>query len=308
LSNHYFSVVLQAMVELKHLRLVKEIVEKGGITKASDSLFLTQSAVSHQLKEIEFQLGCQLFLRRNKQLHLTAIGEKVYQLALEVLPKVEACLFEVNQVIKGYEGTIRIAAECYTGYHWLPSLIRGFSSSFPKVTIQLLVEATKNPIGHLKTGNLDLAIISGPMETEDIHSELLFEDELVLLSNKDHWWANKAFLEPQDFKEQHLFIHSLPLESVIVIRDFLSPAQITPESVTPLPLTEAAIELVKSGFGVMTLPSWTADKYLDDHYLITHRLGPNGLFRKHYACYMKTDSFAPVLKELTILLHQTINK
>ena len=66
-------------MEIRHLKLVKAIVEEGSITKAIDKLHLTQSALSHQLKEAEYQLGAKIFLRQNKKLILTKTGEKIIQ-------------------------------------------------------------------------------------------------------------------------------------------------------------------------------------------------------------------------------------
>ena len=74
-------------MEIRHLRLIKAIVEEGSITKAIDKLHLTQSALSHQLKEAEYQLGTKIFLRTNKKLILTKAGEKLYAIANEILDK-----------------------------------------------------------------------------------------------------------------------------------------------------------------------------------------------------------------------------
>ncbi len=74
-------------MEIRHLRLIKAIVEEGSITKAIDKLHVTQSALSHQLKEAELQLGTRIFLRQNKKLILTKAGEKLYETANEIIDK-----------------------------------------------------------------------------------------------------------------------------------------------------------------------------------------------------------------------------
>jgi len=76
-------------MDVKHLRLVKNIVELGSMAKSKDKLCLTQSALSYQLKEAETQAGIDLFVRSNKKLILTAAGEIVYKTALEVLAKMD---------------------------------------------------------------------------------------------------------------------------------------------------------------------------------------------------------------------------
>jgi LysR family transcriptional regulator, regulator for metE and metH len=86
-------------MEIRHLRLIKAIVEEGSITKAMATLHLTQSALSHQLKEAEYQLGAKIFLRTNKKLILTQVGEKLYQTANEVLEKLSNTEREIKQLI-----------------------------------------------------------------------------------------------------------------------------------------------------------------------------------------------------------------
>src|SRR6187551_789567 len=107
-------------MEIRHLRLIKAIVEEGSITKAIDKLHLTQSALSHQLKEAEYQLGTAIFLRTNKKLVLTKAGEKIYDLATEILNKLTETENQIKQMVYGEHGEIRISTECFSSYHWLP--------------------------------------------------------------------------------------------------------------------------------------------------------------------------------------------
>src|SRR6187431_553153 len=108
-------------MEIRHLRLIKAIVEEGGITKAIDKLHLTQSALSHQLKEAELQLGTRIFLRQNKKLILTKAGEKLYETATEIIDKLTETEKQIKSLVFGEAGEIRISTECYSSYHWLPA-------------------------------------------------------------------------------------------------------------------------------------------------------------------------------------------
>src|SRR5258705_1340158 len=122
-------------MEIRHLRLIKAIVEEGSITKAIDKLHLTQSALSHQLKEAEYQLGTKIFLRQNKKLVLTKAGERLYATANEVLDKLSDTEREIKQMIFGEIGEIRISTECYSSYHWLPSVLKQFQSLYPNIEL-----------------------------------------------------------------------------------------------------------------------------------------------------------------------------
>ena len=85
-------------MDIKHLKLVKTVEEEGSLTKAGDKLFLSQSALSHQLKEMETQLGASVFHRLNKKLVLTSVGKIVLQSAHKVLQELEKAKIEVNRL------------------------------------------------------------------------------------------------------------------------------------------------------------------------------------------------------------------
>src|SRR5258708_35890032 len=126
-------------MEIRHLRLIKAIVEEGSITKAIGKLHLTQSALSHQLKEAEYQLGTKIFLRTKRKLVLTTAGEKLYQTANEILNKLSDTEREIKKLIFGETGEIRISTECYSSYHWLPSVMKQFQLLYPNIELKIVM-------------------------------------------------------------------------------------------------------------------------------------------------------------------------
>lgn len=273
-------------MEIRHLRLIKAVVEEGGITKASDVLFLSQSALSYQLKEAEVQLGTKIFYRRNKKLILTPVGKRWYDAANQILNQLEKTESETKRMINGEHGTIRISTECYTNYHWLPAVLKKFELEFPKVDIEIVFEATLKPIEKLKEGGLDLAITSNPEKAAQIEYVKLFTDELLAVVSRHHPWAGRDYVVSEDFKEAVLIIHSLPLETVSLFREQLIPKGINPKKLIVLPLTEASMELVKAGMGILVLANWALKPYLNDGISVV-RINPEGFFRQQYIARIK---------------------
>ena len=198
-------------MEIRHLKLIKAIVEEGSITKAIDKLNLTQSALSHQLKEAEYKLGTQIFLRQSKKLILSKAGEKLYVTANEILEKLLDTEQEIKQMIFGEYGTIRISTECYSSYHWLPSVLRQFNLLYPNVELQIVMEATHYPLQKLQENVIDIAITSDPIKDSNINYLELFQDEMLMIVSANHSWADKKYVIAEDFINEHLLIHSLPL-------------------------------------------------------------------------------------------------
>lgn len=274
-------------MEIRHLKLVKAIVEEGTITRAIDKLHLTQSALSHQLKEAEQQLGTKIFLRINKKMVLTKAGEKVYELAQEILDKLSHTELSIRQMLQGEVGEIRISTECYTSYFWLPGLMQQFQLLYPKVELKIVMEATHNPLQKLLSGELDVAITSDPIKNSNIRYDEIFEDEMLAVVPPHHSWAKKKYLKPEDFVDQNLIIHSLPMETVTIHQFFLAPAKVSPKKVTVLPLTEAAVEMVKADMGIMVMARWALQPYLKSGLLSTVKIGRLGLKRKNYLATLK---------------------
>src|SRR6266496_3336956 len=118
-------------IEIRHLRLVSAVADLGSLTKAGDRLHLTQSALSHQLRDIESRLGAALFLRVGKRLVLTPAGERLLASARDVLDRLDRTEGEIRQMADDRAGLIRLSTECYTCYHWLPPLLAKFRPAFP---------------------------------------------------------------------------------------------------------------------------------------------------------------------------------
>ena len=129
-------------LDIRHLRLVTAIVDEGGITRAGNRLHLTQSALSHQLREAEENLGVRLFDRLRKKMVLTPAGERLLRSARTVLGELHQAEEEIRRTGEGCRGILRISTECYTNYHWLPARLKLFYRKFPGVEVEVVVEAT----------------------------------------------------------------------------------------------------------------------------------------------------------------------
>src|SRR3954471_11983048 len=146
-------------LEVRDLRLVVAIADFGSLTRAGNQLHLTQSALSHQLTDLESQLGVRLFERCGKRMEPTAAGERLIARARVALQQLREMEHEVKQVASGREAVVRVATECYTCYHWLPPVVKAFGERFLKVEIQLVPGATNRPIRALLAGKIDLCIV-----------------------------------------------------------------------------------------------------------------------------------------------------
>lgn len=293
-------------MEIRHLKLIKTIIEEGSIAKAIDKLHLTQPALSHQLKEAELQVGAQLFNRVNRKLVVTEAGKKVYGMASKVLQELENTQKEIKGLMQGETGSIMLSTECYTTYHWLPSVLKRFNGLYPNVDIKINFEATHYPIPKLLEGVLDMAITSDPIPNDNVEYIEIFQDEMVGVVPEGHFWADKKYVSAQDFASENLIIHSEPMETVSVWQYVLKPENVKPKKITVLPLTEASIEMVKADLGVMVMASWALRPYLAWGNLKTVKITKKGLHRTHYIALLKNREIPSTYQHFIEFIKQEI--
>lgn len=289
-------------LEIRHLKLIDAISSQGGMTKASKYLHLTQSALSHQLKEIEERLGTPLFLRLKRKMILTEAGEKLLLSAQKVLEELQLTEENLRRFAKGQQGILRISTQCNTCYHWLPSMLTLFHKKFPDVEVEIVVDATSHPIEALLEGRLDIAIAYTKPEDKSLFYFPLFEDELLAVVSPNHPLSSKPYIKPEDFSEYPIIVYSIPLEENMIFQKILNPAEITPKRIYKVMLTEAIIEMVKAGIGIGVLARWAVAPQLKSRELRGLRLTRKGVHRNWNAVTLKNTQAPKYLLEFEKLL------
>jgi LysR family transcriptional regulator, regulator for metE and metH len=249
------------ILETRHLRLVEAVAEHGNLTKAGSRLHLTQSALSHQLLDLEGRLRVPLFHRLGKRMVPTAAGQRLLETANQALPLLRSTEEELIRLGAGHTALLRLSTRCYTCYHWLPAVLSPFSERFPWVEVQIVAEATHQPVDALLAGRIDLAIVDGGDEDDRLEYYPLFHDELVVIMRPEHRLASRPYVAAEDFAEEHLIVYAPRSEST-VFRQVLMPAGVTPRRMSEIQLTEAIIEMVKAGIGISVLARWAVLPHL----------------------------------------------
>lgn len=288
-------------LEVRHLRLVTAIAEEGGVTKAAGHLHLTQSALSHQLRDIEGRLGTRLFLRLGRRMVPTPAGERLLASARPLLDEILRVEDDIGRLASDREGVIRLATECYTCYHWIPGILRDFRKLRPRVDIEILTADTRHPVEALLAGRIDLAIASTPISDRRVSVRPLFDDEMVAAFPPDHPLAARAYVAARDFRDQNVILYCPPGESTF-FEKVLVPAGVVPKQVTQIQLTEAIVEMVKAGLGVAVLARWAIAPQLAAGELIAVPVAGKALRRRWFAASRRDGSAPPYLADFVDLL------
>ena len=274
-------------MELKYFRLIKTIVEEGSMANATQRLFLTQSALSHQLRDLEERLGFKVFHRTRNQWELTQEGNELYKLANTLFSSIDDGFAAIKHIKEGSKGTIKLSAECQSFFHSIPSFIQKMGLLYPEIDIDVTLGATHQTISQVASNEIDIAIVTSKPASEALESIKVFEDEIFAVMHKEHQLHSLEYLEASHFSEIHLLINSFPIEGVAVYDQFLKPHNIHPKKITAIPFTEITLSMITANMGIMCAPKWQLRSFKLSKELLFKRIGKNGLKRNHYLVVKK---------------------
>lgn len=292
---------MASALELRHLETLLALSECGSLSKAAARLFLTQSALSHQLKTLESHYGAALVEKNTRPLRFTAIGQRLLTLARVVLPQVAEAGRDVARLAQGHAGPLRVAVQCHNCFDWLMPAMDAYRSLWPEVELDIISGFVVDPLPLLARSEAELAVIHDPQgPREDVVFSPLFRYESVALMSPRHPLAAKPHLEAQDFAKETLITYPVPDEMLDVMKHLLIPAHVNPKRRTA-ELTVAILQLVASGRGIAALPSWTVGNYIERGYVVSRPIGPEGLRCELYAATTAAGAEASYIKEFIAL-------
>src|SRR5882724_9809827 len=288
-------------LEVRHLKLLVTVAEEGSVTEAGKRLHLTQSALSHQLRDAEEKLGTALFLRLGRKMVLTPAGERLIACARRVLDELSNTEVQIEGLNGGARGEIRLSTECYTCYHWLPPVLQKFHTKFSKVEVNIVASATSDPAAALLEGKLDVAIISCSPRNKSLRATPMFEDELVLVMSSTHRLVSASQVRPRDLETETVLIYP-PREESTLINKLLKPAGVEAQRVIEVPLTEGIVELAAAGTGIGFLARWAVAPAVEAGKVAIRTLGSRGFRRQWFAVTMRKQPTPPFLTEFLSLV------
>lgn len=195
-------------LEIRHLRMLVIISQHKTLTAAANSLHLTPSALTHRIKEAEHRLSAKLIDRNKKGLQITPAGKRLLEAAKSILSELEFAEHSAKMACLGKEHIVRIATWANTCSRWLPAFLSEFDNKAGGVGFEFAPEAGLRPTEALRDGEIDIAIISGPPSFGEFESAYLYQDELVVVLNKNHPKAASRSISEQEIPEETYFTYS----------------------------------------------------------------------------------------------------
>ncbi|HEY2608012.1 LysR family transcriptional regulator [Paraburkholderia sp. RL18-085-BIA-A] len=292
------------MLELRHLRSLIAIADSGKLVAAAERVHLSQSALSHQIRDIEAHYEVSLFERTRQGLRFTAAGERLLALGREMIAALSAAERDLVRLKGDTRGELRIVLECHTCFDWLMPVMDEFRRRWPEVEVDLVAGFHADPLRLLSDAKADVVIGSKPAKRRGLHIAPLFRFEILVVLANEHRLRNKRRVIADDLRDETLITYPVPEARIDLIREVLEPAGIKLERRTA-ELTIAVMQLVASRRGIAALPNWGVKNYVDHDYVQAKRVGPQGLWSELYAVAAKGFASRPYFADFVTIVRDT---
>jgi molybdate transport repressor ModE-like protein len=190
------------MLDVRRLRVLREVALRGSFSAAAEALTYSQSAVSQQIAALEREAGTRLVERNGRGIRLTDAGRALVHRADAILVELAAADAELQAIAGLRAGRVRVSTFASAATALLPAAVTAFRAAHPAVQVELsLVEATAEAVGGLRTGRADLVLVARPAGQpldDQVEAQVLFEDPMLAVLPGGHRLAGRRTLRLDD--------------------------------------------------------------------------------------------------------------
>ena len=251
-------------MEIKQMKYFVEVVKNGGMTQASEHLYIAQSTISKNIKSIEDEFNITLFDRRKKHIILTDIGQIFYDKCVEALAVLDDLSLEMGDVTNLEKGHIRVGISAIMNVRLFTESLNHFHSKYPKVTYEVIEGGGKAVESYLNNDEIDVGITTLPVDNDIYHAIPLYNEKLLLVVNKDAMLAKQGPVYLGDLKNERfiMFHDDYYLKDQII--ESCRKVGFHPKTVAKMSQITFIENMIRDGIGVSILPESIVDILNDD--------------------------------------------
>lgn len=245
-------------MELRHLRYFLRIAELNNLSRAAKQVFVSQSTLSHGLRQLEEELGTPLFDRIGRRIRLTQAGSIFRDYAARALNEVERGITTLQE-LKGLEGgTLNFGVIPAFQASFVPNVVTSFRKRYPKVSITVQELRSSAMEDTLAAGGLDIGLGLQPASRDEVEAEYLFEERLLLLVARNHPLAKKQTLQIKSLATVPLALLTARFATRRLIDKAFGEADVRPNVMIQMESIEGLIAIARRGAIATIVPDRAA--------------------------------------------------
>jgi DNA-binding transcriptional LysR family regulator len=251
------------MLENFRLKVFRSVAAHLSFRKAGETLYLTQPAVTLQIKALEGELGTRLFERSASGVTLTEAGQTLLGFANRLSELAEQAEDRLAKQKGEAAGELFLGASTTIAQYILPSLLAAFARKYPAIYLRVASENTEHIAEGVASGRFGLGLIEGPPLRRDLKTEAWFNDELVIVVPASHEWAGTTTVLAKQLISVPLVMRERGSGSRHIVEKGLQKAGLRLNSlkiVMELDSTEAILSCIEAGLGIGFASIWAVDR------------------------------------------------
>ncbi len=268
-------------ITLRQLKVFERVARRLSFTRAAEELYLTQPAVSMQIKQFEETIGLPLFERLGKRIYLTRAGEEIYRLSKAISRQLE----EAEQLIeelKGTDGGLLVVAVASTVHYFAIRLLAEFTRRYPKVKVSFKVTNRKGLLQQLEDNEADVVLMGQPPGELDLVAEAFMDNPLVIIAPPEHPLAGKSGIGLEELRTETFLMREQGSGTRTSVERFLGERGLTLSASMEMNTNGAIKQGVEVGLGLGIVSLHTVERELEDGRLVVLDVDHFPIMRQWY--------------------------
>jgi DNA-binding transcriptional LysR family regulator len=243
-------------MELRNVEAFVETARQGNITRAAQSLFITQPALTIRLKSLEAELGDKLLARENTGVLLTDAGKAFLPHAQRMLLARDDGIAAIEHLREATAGNLYLGCAPLVSTYVLPTLLKQFASRHSKVHITVHTGHTEEVLAMVLNQHVHIGLCRR-IKHENVRAVKVHEDQLVLVVHPNHPFGHREFVSVEEVAGEDMVLFDRTSSYNLQVRDIFTKAKVVPKETFELDNVEAAKKIVEQGMGIALLPHIT---------------------------------------------------
>lgn len=280
---------------IRHLRIFITIVECKTMRKAAEKLYISQPAVSQAISELEKYYGIKLFERLSQRLYITEAGETLLSYARHIVSSfedMESAMFDASSKM-----TIKIGGSVSIGTTKLIDIVEKLENEIPGIDVRVTVDNTSTIENKVCLSELDLAIVEGCLQSDEIIQIPVYNDELVMVVGKDHSFWDRQCISISQLHNQDIISREEGSANRNQFEQLLIENKIKINKKWSCTNTEAIKNLVKDGKGIAIISKLLIKKEMEEEKLRIVNVDNIKVYRESKLIYHKNKYISPQMKK-----------
>ncbi|MBN1255716.1 MAG: LysR family transcriptional regulator [Deltaproteobacteria bacterium] len=277
-------------IDLFGLKVFVMVAEKKSFSAAARALYLTQPAITHQVKKLENYFSAPLFRRQSNAVLLTPAGEILYTYAKKFSKLDDELMEEIGRYTGRLTGDLAIGACTMVGEHLVPSLVKSFHETYPEVSFNIEIGNCSSIAEKLLRGTIDVGLIGDEVAHRNVVTESLLEQTLFLVSVPDYVGIERETISLQDLAGMTLLLREEGVGTRVLFEEMVSQRDMKLRDfqiITVAGSNEVIKTMTKEGMGISLFPRTAIERELKRGDLTISSLQEGEMRHTFYLVYRK---------------------